>query len=242
MSLHGIESTCRDGAFPGESILIETPMMAYTCESPRGIVQEVGGWIEVEPDMTLQFAVLGSGSRGNSTLICHDGGTGLLIDIGLGPRVLDQRLASVRSDWSRITAVVLTHTHGDHVDPATLQVMVRRAIVLYCHEGHRESLEIDRGFRSSTGSGWSAITTAGPSWPPAGSGSSQLPCDTTVRRSVFGSSRSPGDARGPSAWATWPTPGAGRRAWPIAWPTWTSWASSSITTWTCRRRRAVRRP
>lgn len=147
MSLHGIESTCRDRALPGEPILIETPVMAYTWRKPGGVVQEVGGWTEVETDMTLQFAVLGSGSRGNSALVCQDGGTGLLIDIGLGPRVLDQRLASVHSDWSRISAVVLTHTHGDHIDPATLQVMGRRAIVLYCHEAHRESLEIDQGFQ-----------------------------------------------------------------------------------------------
>jgi phosphoribosyl 1,2-cyclic phosphodiesterase len=121
--------------------------MAYTWRKPGGIEQEVGAWSEVEPDMTLQFAVLGSGSRGNSALVCHDGGAGLLIDIGLGPRVLDQRLASVQSDWSRISAVVLTHTHGDHIDSATLQVMVRRSIMLYCHEAHREALETDQGFQ-----------------------------------------------------------------------------------------------
>ena len=109
-------------------ILIETPVMPYTWRKPGRIEQEAGDWSEVEPDMTLQFAVLGSGSRGNSALVCHDGGTGLLIDIGLGPRVIDQRLASVQSDWSRISAVVLTHTHGDHIDSATLQVMVRRGI------------------------------------------------------------------------------------------------------------------
>ncbi len=97
--------------------------------------------------MTLQFAVLGSGSRGNSALVCHDGGTGLLIDIGLGPRALDQRLASVQSDWSRISAILLTHTHGDHIDTATLQLMIRRGIVLYCHEAHRDALEVDQGFQ-----------------------------------------------------------------------------------------------
>ncbi len=97
--------------------------------------------------MTLQFAVLGSGSRGNSALICHEGGTGLLIDIGLGPRTLDQRLASVQSAWSRISAVLLTHTHGDHIDSATLQLMVRRGVLLYCHETHRDALELDQGFQ-----------------------------------------------------------------------------------------------
>ena len=92
------------------AILIQTPVLAYTWRKPGRIVQEVGIWIEVEPAMTLQFAVLGSGSRGNSALVSHEGGTGLLIDIGLGPRALEQRLASVQSNWSRISAVLLTHT------------------------------------------------------------------------------------------------------------------------------------
>jgi phosphoribosyl 1,2-cyclic phosphodiesterase len=97
--------------------------------------------------MTFQFAVLGSGSRGNSSLIRHEAGVGLLIDIGLGPRVIDQRLQSVGADWSGITAVVLTHTHGDHIDSGTLQILVRRGIVLYCHEAHRIDLEADAGFQ-----------------------------------------------------------------------------------------------
>jgi phosphoribosyl 1,2-cyclic phosphodiesterase len=97
--------------------------------------------------MTIQFAVLASGSRGNSALICNEGGTGLLIDVGLGPRVLDQRLASVKSDWSRITAVILTHTHGDHIDPASLATMAQRSVMLYCHESHRAGLEAAAGFQ-----------------------------------------------------------------------------------------------
>ena len=129
------------------AILIQTPVLAYTWRKPGRIVQEVGIWIEVEPAMTLQFAVLGSGSRGNSALVSHEGGTGLLIDIGLGPRALEQRLASVQSNWSRISAVLLTHTHGDHVESATLQAMVRRGVMLYCHETHRDVLELDQGFQ-----------------------------------------------------------------------------------------------
>jgi len=97
--------------------------------------------------MTLQFAVLGSGSRGNSTLVGHADGPGLLIDVGLGPRAIDQRLQSVGSDWSRIAAVVLTHTHGDHVESSTLQTMVKRRIALHCHESHRDVLNDDEGFQ-----------------------------------------------------------------------------------------------
>ncbi len=97
--------------------------------------------------MIIQFAVLASGSKGNATLICEEGGAGLLIDIGLGPRVLDQRLASVGSAWSRISAVILTHTHGDHFDPASLATMAQRNVMLYCHETHRDGLELAPGFQ-----------------------------------------------------------------------------------------------
>ena len=69
-----------------------------------------------------------------------------MIDIGLGPRALGQRLESVGSDWSRVTAVFLTHTHGDHVESATLAELGRRRVLLYCHETHREMLEADQGF------------------------------------------------------------------------------------------------
>lgn len=95
--------------------------------------------------MTFQFAVLGSGSRGNSALFCHQG-DGLLIDVGLGPRALADRLASVGSDWSRIRAALLTHTHADHVDTGAFRGMAKHGVPLYCHEGHRENLQADPGF------------------------------------------------------------------------------------------------
>jgi phosphoribosyl 1,2-cyclic phosphodiesterase len=96
--------------------------------------------------MAVQFAVLSSGSRGNSTLICGRG-AGLLIDVGLGPKILGDRLESVGSSWSRIATVVLTHTHGDHVDSATFCELARRGVTVHCHEGHRAALAEDPGFK-----------------------------------------------------------------------------------------------
>lgn len=95
----------------------------------------------------IQFAMLASGSRGNSALI-HAGGAGLLVDIGLGPRRLAKRLASVGFTWHRVACVLLTHTHGDHVHEATLQWMARHGVVLVCHEGHRALLRRLAGFRA----------------------------------------------------------------------------------------------
>jgi phosphoribosyl 1,2-cyclic phosphodiesterase len=96
--------------------------------------------------MSVQFAVLASGSRGNSTLI-RDRVAGLLIDAGMGPKELGQRLENVGSNWSQIASVVLTHTHGDHVDSATFSELARRGAILYCHEGHREELATKAGFQ-----------------------------------------------------------------------------------------------
>ncbi len=89
--------------------------------------------------MPVQFAVLASGSRGNSTLV-KAGGAGLLVDFGIGPRTLEKRMESVGVGWKDIHAVVLTHTHGDHIDSATLGRLVTGEIPLYAHEAHRGPL------------------------------------------------------------------------------------------------------
>ena len=97
--------------------------------------------------MGVQFAVLASGSRGNATLV-RSGGAGLLIDLGVGPRTLAERLASVGSHWDHIASALLTHTHGDHVDNNTLRFMAARRIVFYCHETHRARLVQHAGFQA----------------------------------------------------------------------------------------------
>jgi phosphoribosyl 1,2-cyclic phosphodiesterase len=95
--------------------------------------------------MSVQFAVLASGSRGNSTLV-RGPDAGILIDVGIGPKTIGERLESVGATWSRIAAAVLTHTHGDHVDTKAFAEMARRGVVLYCHEAHRAVLAADSGF------------------------------------------------------------------------------------------------
>jgi phosphoribosyl 1,2-cyclic phosphodiesterase len=70
-----------------------------------------------------------------------------LIDVGIGPRALRERLESVGAGWSAVGAVALTHTHGDHVDSGTFAEVARRRVFLYCHEGHRATLAGDAGFQ-----------------------------------------------------------------------------------------------
>lgn len=61
----------------------------------------------------LKLAVLGSGSSGNSSLVCHED-TRILIDAGLSARQLCSRLEMIGIDPDSLSAVVLTHEHGDH--------------------------------------------------------------------------------------------------------------------------------
>jgi phosphoribosyl 1,2-cyclic phosphodiesterase len=65
----------------------------------------------------VRFRVIGSGSSGNATLVeCE--GTRILVDAGLGPRELAERLLSAHIDPASIAAIILSHEHGDHVKGA----------------------------------------------------------------------------------------------------------------------------
>lgn len=95
--------------------------------------------------MPVEFTVLASGSRGNSAQI-RGLGASLLIDAGLGPRTIANRLSAVGSRLDDVGAVVLTHTHSDHLQGPMLSLMARQGIPLYCHEGHQGQLARLDGF------------------------------------------------------------------------------------------------
>ena len=62
----------------------------------------------------MRFSILGSGSTGNSTII-ECGTTRVLIDAGLSAKQIFTRLDSIGIDPASISAILLTHEHGDHV-------------------------------------------------------------------------------------------------------------------------------
>src|SRR3712207_4611989 len=61
----------------------------------------------------MRLTVLGSGSTGNSVLICA-GGTRVLVDAGLSAKETVRRLALVGEDAGALDGVVITHEHSDH--------------------------------------------------------------------------------------------------------------------------------
>ena len=64
--------------------------------------------------MTLRFASLGSGSRGNALLVEYRD-TLVMVDCGLTLKATCQRLKALDRDPSDISALVVTHEHGDHI-------------------------------------------------------------------------------------------------------------------------------
>ena len=64
--------------------------------------------------VTLRFASLGSGSRGNASLV-EFGATLLMVDCGLPRAVVEERLAALGREPRDVTAILVTHEHGDHV-------------------------------------------------------------------------------------------------------------------------------
>ena len=62
----------------------------------------------------VRFCTLASGSKANATLV-EAGATRLLVDCGLGPRILAKRLAEAGVAPASIDAVIVTHEHIDHI-------------------------------------------------------------------------------------------------------------------------------
>ncbi|VAX12452.1 Metal-dependent hydrolases of the beta-lactamase superfamily I [hydrothermal vent metagenome] len=62
----------------------------------------------------MRFASLGSGSKGNATLV-QAGGTCVLIDCGFSLRETEARLSRYGIEAGQLDAILITHEHGDHV-------------------------------------------------------------------------------------------------------------------------------
>lgn len=95
--------------------------------------------------MPARFTILASGSSGNAALLEFEG-FGLLIDFGLPPQVIAERLSAVGSSWKAVSAALLTHTHGDHWNAYTLAHLRALQIPLIAHLKHHDELSARKSY------------------------------------------------------------------------------------------------
>src|SRR5690606_3422845 len=81
----------------------------------------------------FRFAMLGSGSRGNATLI-ECGPTRVLLDCGFSMAETGRRLARLGLEPQDLTAILVTHEHSDHVG-GVARLATRFGIAVYCSPG-----------------------------------------------------------------------------------------------------------
>lgn len=89
----------------------------------------------------MRVAVLGSGSRGNASLVDSPSGT-LLVDAGFSPGELRRRAEAVGLSVASLTAVVLTHEHGDHARGA-VPIAKAAGCPIYATRGTMQAIAAD---------------------------------------------------------------------------------------------------
>lgn len=87
----------------------------------------------------MRFSVLGSGSKGNCTLV-EAGSTRVLIDNGFSGKEIIRRLRALGVDPESLTALIVTHEHDDHVKG--VGVLARRLnLPVYANESTHRAAE-----------------------------------------------------------------------------------------------------
>ena len=71
----------------------------------------------------MRMTVLGSGSRGNSTVLATEQAS-LLVDAGLSCKETLKRMRAAGEEPARLSGIVVSHEHNDHV--TGLQVLARK--------------------------------------------------------------------------------------------------------------------
>jgi len=86
----------------------------------------------------LKIIVLGSGSAGNSAVVCN-GSARLLIDAGLNAKRLLERLLAVDVAPDSLAGIFITHEHGDHCKGLDL-LTKKHPLPILCNARTREML------------------------------------------------------------------------------------------------------
>jgi len=95
----------------------------------------------------VRVTILGSGSEGNA-LFFESGTTSVLVDAGLSHRELVQRFAAVgRETPNDVSALIVTHSHGDHAAHASV-CATRLRCPVHASEETMPSLRLRRSVRT----------------------------------------------------------------------------------------------
>jgi len=81
----------------------------------------------------MEFAMAGSGSRGNATVI-RAGDTTLMVDCGFSFTEIKRRLERLEMSVDDLDAILVTHEHGDHVS-GVARLAARMRIPVYASAG-----------------------------------------------------------------------------------------------------------
>ena len=79
-----------------------------------------------------RVCVLASTSSGNCTAIWNDR-VSLLVDCGMSASYTEDALARLGLCLQKLSAVFITHCHGDHVNRSTLKRVIEHRVPVYCH-------------------------------------------------------------------------------------------------------------
>ena len=82
----------------------------------------------------MHIVVLGSSSAGNCTAIWNQRHV-ILVDCGFSPRYINGHLRDFGIEPSRVSGLLITHTHSDHVNEQTLEHLFSRNVRVVCPEG-----------------------------------------------------------------------------------------------------------
>src|SRR6201991_1715251 len=82
-----------------------------------------------------------SGSAGNAYWFESDG-TAILVDAGIGPRDTKKRLATLGCDIERLSAIVVTHEHYDHIRGAE-KIARKYGVPIYLTSGTLHASKLD---------------------------------------------------------------------------------------------------
>ena len=86
--------------------------------------------------MSVHFTILGSGSAGNCAYL-ETGETRILVDAGFSPRQIRKRLATIGKTPEKLSAILITHEHSDHI-AGILGLADKFHIPVFCNRGTQD--------------------------------------------------------------------------------------------------------